>query len=476
MKCFLFVLVGLITVELHAQSFFQSFSGNDYDEAHGIVQHSDSSYFICGSSSSFNAASNQAFLMKMTKDGIFEWSKEYGGSETEIAKRVLNCGDTALYLIGTTNSTVSGDYDCFISKTSLDGTQVFQKTLSNVGWDKVNDAIIGTDSMIYIVGEAAKTGKGTECYLLKLTLAGDTVWTKTFGSIGDDGLNAIKQLDDSTFFAVGTINTTDSVFTKGLVLKFNDLGQISWQKEVGPNGNYTLTNFILADQKIKAVGTHKHTLGDLDSWLLRMDLSGIVEESLETHDQGDLIHEGIALLGDAGKFFISNSYKNQYSASNSWDNGYERYSGDFTWDNVGIYVTMMYKEKGNQIISTLDKGIISVGSITSNSFGGSLAFAIKIGSTSTTPIINLSNTQSILAVNQLEIPSFLIYPNPTNEMVSVRSKHSGIIEVYSNIGELIEVIQTSGEIQLNCNNYLKGLYFVRLFDGVSQATQKLVIE
>jgi hypothetical protein len=48
--------------------------------------------------------------------------------------------------------------------------------------------------------------------------------------------------------------------------------------------------------------------------------------------------------------------------------------------------------------------------------------------------------------------------------------------VFSNIGELIEVQPTSGTLQLNCSNYPKGFYFVRLTDGENQAVRKFVIE
>lgn len=477
MKNFIVIFFLLIAAQVGAQNhFFQSFSGNDYDEAYGVAQLADSSYFICGSSSSFNAGSTQAFLLKMTKEGIFEWSKEYGGSESDVAKRVLNCGDSALYLVGSSNFNATGNYDFFLIKTSLDGTPLFEKKYVKSGWDKVNDAVIGSDSMIYIVGESSSIGKGTEFYLLKTSLAGDTVWSKSYGSIGDDGLKAIRQLNDSTFFAVGYQYNADSTQTKGTVLKFLASGQIIWQKEIGANGNYALNDFYLEADKLKGVGTRTHPLGDQDTWQIRLDVQGILEANIETHDQGDYIHENIAPIGTNGKMFISSSYKNQYSASNSWDNGYERFSSDFTWDNVSINVTMMFTEKGNQLIRTNDNGLISVGTITSNEFGGSLAFALKIGPNSEFPSISLLNTQSILALDPVEDATWSIYPNPSQEEVTITSIKSGIIEVFSNIGELLEVQPTLGKLQLNCSNYPKGLYLVRFTDGKNQAVRKFVIE
>ena len=46
-------------------SFYKVYSGNGYDRAHGIAQLPDSSYIVTGTSSSFQNAPSQAFLLKL---------------------------------------------------------------------------------------------------------------------------------------------------------------------------------------------------------------------------------------------------------------------------------------------------------------------------------------------------------------------------------------------------------------------------
>ena len=87
---FAFVFMTVVGFSQPA-SFYKVFSGNGYDEAQGLTQLVDSSYLITGSSSSFENAPNQAFLMNLDKQGNYLWSKSYGGSEFEEGKTRFFC-------------------------------------------------------------------------------------------------------------------------------------------------------------------------------------------------------------------------------------------------------------------------------------------------------------------------------------------------------------------------------------------------
>ena len=69
--------------------FYKIYTNNGYDFGQGIVQLEDSSYLITGSSSSFQNGASQAFLLKVDSLGNYNWSKNFGGSESEGGRRVL---------------------------------------------------------------------------------------------------------------------------------------------------------------------------------------------------------------------------------------------------------------------------------------------------------------------------------------------------------------------------------------------------
>ncbi|MFM8242588.1 MAG: hypothetical protein ACKN86_07265, partial [Crocinitomicaceae bacterium] len=69
-------------------SFYKLYSGTGYDKGEGVVQLADSSYTITGSSSSWSGNSD-AFLLHLDSLGNYKWSRNYGGDEADIGRRVL---------------------------------------------------------------------------------------------------------------------------------------------------------------------------------------------------------------------------------------------------------------------------------------------------------------------------------------------------------------------------------------------------
>lgn len=133
--------------------FFKYFSGTGYDTGQGIAQLEDSSYIITGLSGSFGENS-EAFLLKLSKAGQYQWSNHYGGNEADWGRRVLYNQDLGYYIVGNSNSYSSGDYDALVVKTDLLGNQLWSKTYGTGNWEQINDAVFASDSGIVMVGSS----------------------------------------------------------------------------------------------------------------------------------------------------------------------------------------------------------------------------------------------------------------------------------------------------------------------------------
>ncbi len=178
---FLLFLTSFFSLfDLNGQiSFYKLYSNNGYDAGEGIVQLEDSSYVICGSSSSFTEGPSQAFILHVDSVGNHLWSKHYGGPELESARRVLYKKNVGYYLAGFTNSFGSGAYDFFLVKTDLQGELIWQKTYGGAEWEKVNDAALTKDTGVMMVGETNSTnGNATDVFIVRTNSFGDTLWTK----------------------------------------------------------------------------------------------------------------------------------------------------------------------------------------------------------------------------------------------------------------------------------------------------------
>ena len=82
--CFLL----LSCVSFGQNAFYKVYSGLGYDVGKGVAELNDSSYVVCGTSTSWEGSA-QAFLMKVDSVGDRQWTFDYGGPESDGASRVL---------------------------------------------------------------------------------------------------------------------------------------------------------------------------------------------------------------------------------------------------------------------------------------------------------------------------------------------------------------------------------------------------
>lgn len=460
--------------------FFKLFADNGYDFGQGIVELADSSYMVTGSSSSFLDAPSQAFMLKIDKNGNHLWAKHFGGSEADLGRRILSWEDSVFFITGYSNSFGLGDFDFHLWKINKEGELITEKTYGGTGWEKLNDALITQDSSIIMVGQTSSTPNSNgNFYIVKTNHNGDTLWTRNFGSTGEDVLNSVKQLNDTTFYAVGSKYNADSSLVKAVVMRFYSNGVIDWEEEYGDYGAYELFDFYFLYSNIYAAGGRVHPIdGDKDEYILRMTNTGVAESEGIIHAEGDKVVKGTALYGSAGMAYVAAEFKDQFSAGYSTDVIYNRYYESLYWDNNFVVVPFPLEETHGELIKTLDGGAIATGSIASGDFGGSAIYVIKIGPNDNYPVVNLSNTESLVFLNESVLDnSFSIYPNPAlNHFTLTVSEKVTVRIVDMNGRELSsEIVQQTKDY--TTSNWEAGIYFVSVVkENGTKSTKKLIIQ
>ncbi len=100
MRILIFILGLLFIGSLNAQSsFYKLYSSNGFDIGKGVAEYSDSSFLICGSSTSWGG-STQMVLLKLDSTGAYQWSNQYGGNESDGANRVLYNEAEGVFAVG----------------------------------------------------------------------------------------------------------------------------------------------------------------------------------------------------------------------------------------------------------------------------------------------------------------------------------------------------------------------------------------
>jgi hypothetical protein len=467
------LLLGFIPVGSGQISFFKLFTNNGYDFGYGVVQHEDSSYMVCGSSSSFTDGPSQAFMLKIDSLGNYLWSKHYGGAETETATRVLYKKNFGYFLAGFTNSYGNGAYDYYLVKTDENGIQEWEKTYGGTEWERVNDAAMTRDTGAILVGHTNSwTGGDQDIYIVRTDINGDTLWTKRIGASGDDIAHSIVQYNDSTFFIGGEYYVEDSLMTKGFIMRIIDNGTVQWFDTVGNhgvNGIYDLdvdpffVSFV--GYWVEASTQQKKIYFGLSSF----DATFVPQEYEWTPNE--YFREHVATYGNQNKKYITGKFKNLTSEAFGYDLVFARVNSSLWWDNSSSSLAYEGEDDSGQLIPTSDGGVLIVGYTSTLGAGGSNVFIEKIGPGDIHPVIDTNPViESLVFVNETMISSEVrVYPNPASDFITIETNETNILD-YSLCdmnGRIVKNGFVNGEGKVAVNDLQPGIYLLSMTAGLN---------
>jgi hypothetical protein len=484
-----FLIISFSWFSYGQNSFFKLYSGSGYDRGEGIVQLEDSSYAITGSSSSWGESS-QAFLLKIDTAGNYLWSQSYGGAESEEGKRVLYNADLGFYIAGFSNSFGSGDFDAYLVKTDLNGNKLWEKTYGKPSnWERINDAIWTKDSTILMVGEVQATnGAASDILIIHADKNGDTLWTKTFGSIGEDRVNSIISVQDSLFIIGGEMFIPDSNLVKGFILKMNAQGTIIWENMVSDlAGKYGVSDLSLGLNKIYAIGFREINPENFDDYVGTFDLDGNL---IFQYTKIDLVQiesnyfSEISFLPSQNKIAIAYRTLNPGFGEQDYDIVVANFDGvDLYWLDQFRTINNEGLDEAGQVFATNDGTYVTVGTNASTGLfentnnGGSHIYVMKVGANNGFPITyNVNTLNQLLEIESLGIKiQAKISPNPFNEEITILLSSEIPIQgiIYNALLEEVLQFDIFGETTIETSNLSPGAYFVKLGDRFYQKIIKV---
>jgi uncharacterized repeat protein (TIGR01451 family) len=218
------------------------FSG-DFDPGAGVVM--------------LNAPGNipNAFVLQLDSAGNFVWVKQIEGSGGSWIKMIALDAANNIYCggelsgtndfdpgIGTYNVTSAGLYDAFILKLNATGNFVWVKAIQGANNEVMNDIAVSAAGAVTFSGTTQggtdfDPGPGTlplpyvaaqDYFVERLDSAGNLVWAKTFGSVGDDFAFAIA------------LDTLESVYVTGSFAELCDFDPSTNELQLssGSTSNY----------------------------------------------------------------------------------------------------------------------------------------------------------------------------------------------------------------------------------------------
>lgn len=262
--------------------------GADYEEGINMSLTSDGGCIICGRSSSTDGdaigahGGSDMLIAKLSSSMVVEWSKCYGGTQTEECNSIVQLTDGSYVALGYTSTQNNGDV------TGHHGSQ-------------------GSDDF----------------WLLKLTSTGTITWAKCFGGSGDDQANGLTKSSDGGFVMSGLTNSMDGDVTgfhvgdyspDVWIAKVNSDGTLQWQRSCGGStqdenfnvlalndGTFMSTSFTYSNDA-DVSGNH----GSADAWIFKINGSTFI------NDISNNVNISVYPNPNKGTFSISSDI--QYSA------------------------------------------------------------------------------------------------------------------------------------------------------------------
>ncbi len=204
-----------------------------------------------------NLGRTDAFVRKYSINGRKLWTRQFGTNSIDFISAIAanshyyaqpHLGE--VYVAGNTFGSLQGDNlgrrDVFIRKYSADGSELWTRQFGTKHSDFLSDITVDFKENSYVVGYTFGDLKGTnlgeaDAFIRKYDINGNKLWTKQFGTSGNDSLHGIEIDPSGNIFVIGT--TTGSLQGDNLgnrdafIRKYSADGSELWTRQFGTRRN-----------------------------------------------------------------------------------------------------------------------------------------------------------------------------------------------------------------------------------------------
>jgi hypothetical protein len=279
------MMLGHADVALHGntadggQLWIQVIGGNLDDMAYSIARNSDGGFIVAGATYSFGAGPPNAYVLRIDSLGETLWTRTYGGPGEDYAFSARQCADSGFIICGTTYSYGAGQSDIYLIKTNAAGDTQWTRTYGGAQSEHGHSVQQTADSGYVICGTTLSFGAGAaDIWLIRTDANGDTLWTRTFGGDTADLGHSVGQTADHGFILCGETSSFGAGNYDAWVIKTDSMGDTLWTRTFGGDNEdvgYSVQpttdgGYIIAGMT-KSLGA-----GGADFYLIKTDAAGHV--------------------------------------------------------------------------------------------------------------------------------------------------------------------------------------------------------
>ena len=182
------MMVVLADADL-GQTAMKTYGSSDESQGFSVIPSADSGYLVAGYILKPASDNRDIYLVRINNTGNTIWEKRYGANSTKIsdtindeAYSIISAPDGGYFLTGSLQGYTSCCCKIFLMKIAANGDSLWTKTYDHgIGYSLT----LTSDGGIAISGSVQQTSN-SDIILIKTTLEGVKLWSKTFAMAGYD--------------------------------------------------------------------------------------------------------------------------------------------------------------------------------------------------------------------------------------------------------------------------------------------------
>ena len=201
------------------------YGGNKVDKANSIITTKDG-YVIAGVTKTWGHGAEDAYVVKIDKDGNRVWHNAFGFDYDEVANEIIATRDGGYILVGTTDSAIKKQQDIYVVKINANGTRAWHGHYGSRE-DEEGFGIVESNDGYVIAGYTNDTQSyNSDAYIMKLDKEGRFIWGKKYGLDKDDEAKSIVAVEDG--YVLAGYRTSEERYSKDLyIIKVDKNGNLN---------------------------------------------------------------------------------------------------------------------------------------------------------------------------------------------------------------------------------------------------------
>jgi len=303
------------------------------------------------------------------------WTRTFGGAGWDDGSSVQQTSDGGFIISGKTDSPTSMQWAIYLIKTNSSGDTLWTRTFGGIGnLDWGSSAKQTKDGGFIITGTSAQN----DVYIVRTNSLGDTLWTRSFGGVNHDWGWSVQQTKDGGFIVAGETFMAWE-YTNAYLIRIDSLGNTLWTKTYGGSFyDYGYSVQETYDGGFIVAGSYSFGQNYEDAYLIKTNSLG---DTLWTRTYGGTgwdVAYSVQQTQDSG--FIIAGETESFGAGAGFNNVYlvkTNSSGNVLWTRT--YGGTNY-DCGKSVQQTEDRGFIIAGFTSSFGVGSNDVYLIRTNS------------------------------------------------------------------------------------------------